>query len=237
MIFYLLRLNVSIWYNYIEVIMEEIVETKEEKVEINDEANEKEIKKKKRKEKIKKKGSSFFADFKKFISKGNILDLAVAVVIGTAFNKIVTSLVNDIIMPLISLCTGGVSVEDWKWVITPATETTAEVALAYGTFIQAIIDFLIIALTIFIILRIIVNSQRGIQKLSKKMKRELKKQGIEEEIVQPAPTVKIESQEDILKDIRSLLTNMSASQNNNVKTEETLNKKVEAETTENKKAE
>ena len=123
--------------------MEEIVETKEEKVEINDEANEKEIKKKKCKEKIKKKGSSFFADFKKFISKGNILDLAVAVVIGTAFNKIVTSLVNDIIMPLISLCTGGVSVEDWKWVITPATETTAEVALAYGTFIQAIIDFLI----------------------------------------------------------------------------------------------
>ena len=237
MIFYLLRLNVSIWYNYIEVIMEEIVETKEEKVEINDEANEKEIKKKKCKEKIKKKGSSFFADFKKFISKGNILDLAVAVVIGTAFNKIVTSLVNDIIMPLISLCTGGVSVEDWKWVITPATETTAEVALAYGTFIQAIIDFLIIALTIFIILRIIVNSQRGIQKLSKKMKRELKKQGIEEEIVQPAPTVKIESQEDILKDIRSLLTNMSASQNNNVKTEEILNKKVEAETTENKKAE
>ena len=80
MIFYLLRLNVSIWYNYIEVIMEEIVETKEEKVEINDEANAKEIKKKKRKEKIKKKGSSFFADFKKFISKGNILDLAVAVV-------------------------------------------------------------------------------------------------------------------------------------------------------------
>lgn len=237
MIFYLLRLNVSIWYNYIEVIMEEIVETKEEKVEINDEANEKEIKKKKCKEKIKKKGSSFFADFKKFISKGNILDLAVAVVIGTAFNKIVTSLVNNIIMPLISLCTGGVSVEDWKWVITPATETTAEVALAYGTFIQAIIDFLIIALTIFIILRIIVNSQRGIQKLSKKMKRELKKQGIEEEIVQPAPTVKIESQEDILKDIRSLLTNMSASQNNNVKTEEILNKKVEAETTENKKAE
>lgn len=216
--------------------MEEIVETKEEKVEINDETNEKEIKKKKRKEKIKKKGSSFFADFKKFISKGNILDLAVAVVIGTAFNKIVTSLVNDIIMPLISLCTGGVSVEDWKWVITPATETTAEVALAYGTFIQAIIDFLIIALTIFIILRIIVNSQRGIQKLSKKMKRELKKQGIEEEIVQPAPTVKIESQEDILKDIRSLLTNMSASQNNNVKTEGILNKKVEAETTENKKA-
>ena len=217
--------------------MEEIVETKEEKVEINDEANEKEIKKKKCKEKIKKKGSSFFADFKKFISKGNILDLAVAVVIGTAFNKIVTSLVNDIIMPLISLCTGGVSVEDWKWVITPATETTAEVALAYGTFIQAIIDFLIIALTIFIILRIIVNSQRGIQKLSKKMKRELKKQCIEEEIVQPAPTVKIESQEDILKDIRSLLTNMSASQNNNVKTEEILNKKAEAETTENKKAE
>lgn len=189
---------------------EKIIETKEEVVGKN-----KETKKKERKEKIKKKSSSFFSDFKKFISKGNILDLAVAVVIGTAFNKIVTSLVNDIIMPLISLCTGGASVEDWKWVITPATDTTAEVALMYGTFIQAIIDFLIIALTIFIILRIIVNSQRGIQKLSRKMKKELKKQGVEEVVAEPAPTVKIESQEDILKDIRTLLTNMTNSQNNN----------------------
>lgn len=213
---------------------EKVVQTKEEVV-----VEDKETKKKECKEKIKKKSSTFFSDFKKFISKGNILDLAVAVVIGTAFNKIVTSLVNDIIMPLISLCTGGVSVEDWKWVITPATETTAEVALAYGTFIQAIIDFLIIALTIFIILRIIVNSQRGIQKLSRKMKKKLKKQGVEEEaIVQPAPTVKIESQEDILKDIRALLTNMSNSQNNNAeKPEENLNTKIEAETIENKKAE
>ena len=64
--------------------------------------------------------NSFFADFKKFISKGNIIDLSVAVVIGAAFNKITSSLVNDIIMPLISLLTGGVSVADWKWVIKPA---------------------------------------------------------------------------------------------------------------------
>lgn len=229
----------TIWYNRYVIIMEKnmeekVVETKEEVV-----VEDKETKKKERKEKIKKKSSTFFSDFKKFISKGNILDLAVAVVIGTAFNKIVTSLVNDIIMPLISLCTGGVSVEDWKWVITPATETTAEVALAYGTFIQAIIDFLIIALTIFIILRIIVNSQRGIQKLSRKMKKELKKQGVEEEaIAEPTPTVKIESQEDILKDIRTLLTNISNSQNDSAeKPEENLNTKIEAETIENKKAE
>lgn len=200
--------------------MEEKVEVKEEKVV---EVDDKQEKRKKRKEKIKKESSSFFADFKKFISKGNILDLAVAVVIGAAFNKIVSELVNSIIMPLISLATGGVSVADWKWVITPATETTAEVALAYGAFLQAVIDFLIIALTIFIILRIIVNSQRGIQKLSRKMKKQLKLQQdsceTPSEVPAPAP-VKIESQEDILKDIRTLLSKMAP-------TEVSVNSKAE----------
>ena len=121
--------------------------------------------------------SSFFADFKKFIAKGNIVDLAVAVVIGAAFNKIVSSLVNDIIMPLISLATGGASVSDWKWVIKDAVYdasgnlVTAETALRYGVFIQSMIDFLIIALTIFVVLRIIVNSQRGMLGITKKLKK------------------------------------------------------------------
>ena len=164
--------------------------------------------------------SSFFADFKKFIAKGNIIYLAVAVVIGAAFNKIVSSLVNDIIMPLISLATGGASVSDWKWVIKDAVYdstgklVTAETALRYGVFIQSMIDFLIIALTIFVVLRILVNSQRGMLGISKKLKklRKDKQKGelvqeIEETKVEETPVVpaKIESEEDILKDIRELL--------------------------------
>ena len=105
-----------------------------------------------------KKKSGFWKDFKDFISKGNVIDLAVAVVIGAAFNKIVSSFVNDIIMPLISLAVGGKSVADWKWVITEevvkdGSVVTAENALRYGAFIQNVIDFLIVAFSIFIVLR------------------------------------------------------------------------------------
>lgn len=179
-------------------------------------ANEKKAKKAQKEKQFKTSVNSFFTDFKKFISKGNIVDLAVAVVIGAAFNKIVSSLVNDIIMPLISLLTGGASVEDWKWVIKPATYDatgtllTAETALRYGVFIQAIIDFLIIALTLFVILKIIVNSERGVKSLTKRM-RIAQKDGtekvVEEKVVTP---VKIESEEDILKDIRTLLSSQVA---------------------------
>ena len=91
-----------------------------------------------------------FQDFKKFISKGNVFDLAIAVVIGTAFNAITNSLVKDIIMPLISLATGGVNVSEWKIVLVPADEINeiAETAITYGVFLQAIINFLIIAFSI-----------------------------------------------------------------------------------------
>lgn len=207
--------------------MENLEETLKEEKETKAErkARKKEEKRLKREEKRKlreakaKKGfGSFFADFKKFISKGNIIDLSVAVVIGAAFNKIVSSLVNDLIMPLISLVTGGASVTDWKWVIKEATYDaagnllTAETAFRYGVFLQAIIDFLIVALTIFIILRIIVNSQRGFKDFTKNIKKAMKKGEAEvvvEQIPAPAP-VKIESQEDILKDIRELLRQNTA---------------------------
>ncbi len=204
--------------------MEEVIENKEEKKKrLKEEKRlKREQKRKLKEERAKKEFTTFFADFKKFISKGNIIDLSVAVVIGAAFNKIVNSLVNDLIMPLISLVTGGASVSDWKYVVKEATYDaagnllTAETAFNYGVFLQAIIDFLIVALTIFVILRIIVNSQRGFKNLSKKMEKSLKnaiKKGDEETVKQivetqaaaaPVP-VKIESQEDILKDIRELL--------------------------------
>ena len=105
----------------------------------------------------------FWADFKTFISKGNVLDLAVGVVVGGAFGKITSSLVADIIMPLISLVAGGVNVSEWKIVLKEAVldaegaVTAAEVAVRYGNFIQMILDFLIIALSIFAVLRVSSN--------------------------------------------------------------------------------
>jgi large conductance mechanosensitive channel len=99
------------------------------------------------------------SEFKEFIAKGNVLDLAVAVVIGAAFGKIVTALVDGIVMPLIGMITGGVSVSDWKYVIAPAQfdaagkETVAESAIRYGMFIQTVVDFLIIAFVIFLVVK------------------------------------------------------------------------------------
>ena len=94
-------------------------------------------------------------DFKKFIMRGNVLDLAVGVIIGGAFGKIVTSLVNDVIMPLIGILLGKVDFKSLKWVIEEAQGETPEVALNYGMFIQNIVDFVIIALVIFLMIRLI----------------------------------------------------------------------------------
>jgi large conductance mechanosensitive channel len=98
------------------------------------------------------------SEFKEFISRGNVVDLATAVVIGAAFGKIVTAMVDGIVMPVIGFLTGGVSVTEWKYVLSPATvdaagKDVAEVAIRYGTFIQTVIDFLLISLVIFLVLK------------------------------------------------------------------------------------
>lgn len=98
------------------------------------------------------------SEFKEFISRGNVVDLATAVVIGAAFGKIVTSLVDGMVMPVIGFLSGGVSVSDWKYVLSPvsvdaAGKEVAEVAIRYGAFIQTMIDFLLIALVIFLVLK------------------------------------------------------------------------------------
>lgn len=92
--------------------------------------------------------------------RGNVIDLAVGVVIGSAFGKIVTSLVADIIMPLISQLMGGISFTDLKVVFTAATETTAEVALRYGNFLQNILDFIIIAFSIFMVVKALMKFKK-----------------------------------------------------------------------------
>ncbi|MBQ7977287.1 MAG: large conductance mechanosensitive channel protein MscL [Clostridia bacterium] len=112
----------------------------------------------------------FWKEFKAFISKGNIVDLAVAVVIGTAFNKIVSSLVNDIIMPLITWALGANSLAELSVVLQTDAEGVATLTWNYGSFIQAIIDFLIIALSIFIVLKIVMKSSSLFKDATNKIK-------------------------------------------------------------------
>ena len=101
----------------------------------------------------------FVSEFKAFVARGNVVDLAVGVVIGAAFGKIVTALVEGVVMPIIAMLTGGVSATDWKWVLKPAQldaagrQIAAEVAIRYGLVLQAALDFVLIALVIFLLLK------------------------------------------------------------------------------------
>lgn len=118
---------------------------------------------KEKKEKI-----TFFSDFKAFITKGNVLDMAVGVVVGTAFNAIVTGLVKNIINPIVAYFTSGVAIDELKWIIVPGVAAdeeagiaeVAEIAVTYGAWIQTIIDFFIIALSVFVAVRVIKNMER-----------------------------------------------------------------------------
>ena len=109
---------------------------------------------------------SMLSEFKAFAMRGNVIDLAVGVVIGGAFGKIITSLVDQIIMPPIGWLTGGIDFSDMKWVLRPADNTNpahkiAEVAIQYGAFINTLIQFIIIAFAIFLLIK-------GINRLSRK---------------------------------------------------------------------
>lgn len=126
-------------------------------------------------------------DFKEFAMKGNVIDLAVAVVIGAAFGKIVTSLVENIIMPLVGMLTGGIDLtNEWKF-------GSGEAQIALGVFVQSIIDFVIIAFAIFIALRLLT-------KLNRKK---------EAEVIED-PTPELDAKEELLKEIRDLLKNEQA---------------------------
>ncbi|MCQ2287874.1 MAG: large conductance mechanosensitive channel protein MscL [Muribaculaceae bacterium] len=137
----------------------------------------------------------FIQEFKEFAVKGNVMDMAVGVIIGGAFGKIVTSLVEDIIMPLVSVATGGVNFTD-KFVhlgdgtakTLAAAKEAGEAVFAYGSFIQNVLDFIIIALCIFFMVK-------GINKLKKKKEEE------------PAPAPEPGAEEKLLTEIRDLLKN------------------------------
>jgi len=120
-------------------------------------------------------------EFKKFITRGNVLDMAVGMIIATAFNKIVSSLVNDIIMPLITWGTGAASLKDLsvplRYTVNPETGIS-EVSLswAYGNFLQTVIDFLIIALSVFIMVKIVNASRDKLMELTAFAKKETSKE-------------------------------------------------------------
>ena len=133
-----------------------------------------------------------FKEFKEFAVKGNVMDMAIGVVIGGAFGKIVTSLVSDIIMPLIGAATGGLTFTEWKWVIREAvmegeTVVKPELALTWGNFLQVIFDFIIISFCIFMVVK-------GLTAMKKKE--------------EPAPAAPAgPTQEELLAEIRDLLKN------------------------------
>ena len=118
------------------------------------------------KEKIKKERISFFTDFKKFITKGNVLDMAVAVVVATAFNAIVNGLVKQIITPLVTYFTSGVSINEWEYVLreevlnAEGAVEVSKISIQYGLWLQSILDFLIIAFTVFVLVRVIKGMER-----------------------------------------------------------------------------
>ncbi len=122
-------------------------------------------------------------EFKTFIARGNVIDMAVGIIIGTAFTKIVNSLVADVITPAISVITGKVNFSTLKYVIAEATETTAENAIKYGSFIQAVIDFLIIAIVVFAMVKIINTTKARFEKKQEEIKAEESPKPSNEEIL------------------------------------------------------
>lgn len=145
------------------------------------------------------KNNGFFAEFKKFISRGNVLDMAVGVVIGGAFTAIVNTLVKDIINPIIGLITGGTDFADLKIILKPAIGETPELAIRYGLFINAIINFLLVALVLFIIIRNF-NRMKEIAQAKKKAEEEdLKKAEDAKPAEKPADIALLEEIRDLLK--------------------------------------
>ncbi len=132
----------------------------------------------------------FIKEFKDFISRGNIFDMAVGVIMGSAFGKIVTALSECLIMPVITIFTGKVDVSELTWTIGVTT-------LPYGQFLQSIIDFLLTALAIFIMVKIINNAQKRIEAHSHSAPSE----------PEPKPEPEPSAEEKLLCEIRDILKN------------------------------
>lgn len=148
--------------------------------------------------KMKDKAKGFFAEFKKFVMRGNVIDMAIGVVIGASFTSIVNSIVQDIINPIIGLLVGKIDFKDLRLVLIKATEENGEVAIRYGQLLQNILQFIITAFVLFIIVKSInkIKERKEAEEKAKKKTEEKKEE------------VKVESKETILlTEIRDLLKN------------------------------
>lgn len=148
----------------------------------------------------KKKAKGFIDEFKAFISKGNVIDMAVGVIIATAFGKITTSLVNDVVMPAIGYFIGGTDFSQMNIVLQEAVvedgvEIVPAVAIGIGTFLSTIVDFLLVALVVFIFLKVLLGTKSKMEALRKK----------EEEAAAEAAPPEPSAEEKLLTEIRDLL--------------------------------
>lgn len=180
-------------------------------------------------DKVSKKSKAFWADFKKFAVKGNIIDLAVAVVIGAAFNKIVSSLVSCIITPLTSMLLDTGSLSDLKWVLREGVEENAEagieavseVAVTYGQFLQVTLDFLIIALSLYVVLKVFLKVKDAFHKKEReaaaeraraaeeKKKAEAAADAARQEQIRREFINDVAAQADLLAEIRDIMKSMA----------------------------
>ena len=147
---------------------------------------------------------SIISEFKEFISKGNVMDMAVGVIIGSAFTKIVNSVVSDIITPALGLLTGNIDFADLKVVLSEAvmdgeTVVKEELAIRYGVFLDALINFFLIAVCVFLMVKVINTIRNKAEALKKKEE--------EEKAIEEAPAPAPDPQLELLTEIRDLLKN------------------------------
>ena len=133
---------------------------------------------------------SFFAEFKEFISRGNVVDMAVGVVVGSAFTTIVNSLVKDVIMPLVGWIFGGIDFTNLCYVTSYAEDGSVAAAIYYGNFIQSVVNFLLVSLAVFSVIKLINSLHRKKEK---------------EEAAEPAPEPQPSAEILLLREIREAL--------------------------------
>lgn len=136
---------------------------------------------------------SFFNEFKKFAVKGNMVDLAVGIIIGTAFNNVVTAIVKKVVMPPLSMMTSNVNLSNWRYVLQEGGQGIEEIAIGYGELLEVSVDFLIVALTVFVVIK-------GMNKLKSKAEDPKDKQ-----VVTPKDIELLSSIEAILKEQNAML--------------------------------
>lgn len=161
----------------------------------------------------KKNRKGFFQEFKEFLNRGNILDMAIGVIVGTAFKSIVTALTNGILMPVIGYLVKTEDLSEIKQVLRPEVLTEegaveiAEIAILWGEFIQTILDFVLIALVIFLIVKVINAVHNHLAAIKRVLEKPVE-EPVQEEA--PAPAEPVITELDVLKEIKELLVQQQA---------------------------